>query len=319
MGVIAAALGMALASADQGAATNVAFYAANHVLVKAALFLTVGAVAALDGRARTLALIVAALLGLSLAGLPLTGGALAKLAVKDLFGDGAAGVASQLSAAATTALMLVFVMRLARSPAAERVGAPSGRLWSWAALAVAALLIPWLMFAAIGSPAEALEPAKLSDAVWPMLIGAALAAGSMGRWGSASPHSRRRHRRRRGGRVPGLTLSRAPRSSGPTAACGSGRRRASRCSWSRSPSPRRDTRAGKAPPLAGRTGRPSIPATRAHRRSQDRDRSCEHAWWDLAAGLLRRKLDDTVSVPGYEIKTRRCDRADGTSGPLQAK
>jgi formate hydrogenlyase subunit 3/multisubunit Na+/H+ antiporter MnhD subunit len=177
MGVIAAALGMALASADQGAATNVAFYAANHVLVKAALFLSVGAVAALDRRARTLALTVAALLGLSLAGLPLSGGALAKLAVKDLFGDGAAGMASQLSATATTALMLVFVMRLARLPAADRVGAPSGRLWSWAALAVAALLIPWLLYAAIGSPAEALEPAKLWDAVWPMLIGAALAVG----------------------------------------------------------------------------------------------------------------------------------------------
>jgi formate hydrogenlyase subunit 3/multisubunit Na+/H+ antiporter MnhD subunit len=177
MGVIAAAFGMALASADQGAATNVAFYAANHVLVKAALFLAVGAVAALDGRARTLALIIAALLGLSLAGLPLTGGSLAKLSIKDLFGDGAAGVASQLSAAATTALMLVFVMRLARLPAADRIGAPSGRLWSWAALAVAALLIPWLMFPAVGRAAEALEPAKLWDAIWPMLVGAALAAG----------------------------------------------------------------------------------------------------------------------------------------------
>ena len=177
MGVIAAALGMALASADQGAATNVAFYAANHVLVKAGLFLTVGAIAALDGRARTLALIIAALLGLSLAGLPLTGGALAKLALKDLFGEGAAGAASQLSAAATTALMLVFVIQLARSPAAERVGAPTGRLWSWAALAIAAFLVPWLMFAAVGSPAEALEPEKLWDAVWPMLIGAAVAAG----------------------------------------------------------------------------------------------------------------------------------------------
>jgi hypothetical protein len=32
-----------------------------------------------------------------------------------------------------------------------------------------------LMFAAIGSPAEAIEPAKLWDAIWPMLIGAALA------------------------------------------------------------------------------------------------------------------------------------------------
>ncbi len=176
MGVIAAALGMALASADQSAATNVAFYAANHVLVKAALFLTVGAVAALDGRARTPALIVAGLLGLSLAGLPLTGGALAKLAVKDQFSDGAAGLASQLSAAATTALMLMFVMRLARLPLAERAGEPPSRLWPWAALAVAALSIPWLLYPVIGSVAEALEPAKLWDAVWPMLVGAALAA-----------------------------------------------------------------------------------------------------------------------------------------------
>ena len=177
MGVIAAALGMGLAGADQAVATNVAFYAANHVLVKAALFLTLGAVARLDGRARTLALILATLLGLSLAGLSLTGGSLAKVALKDLFGDGAAGMASQLSAAATTALMLVFVMRLARLPAAERVGGSRGRLWSWLALAAAALLIPWLMFNAVGSSAEALEPAKLWDAVWPMLIGAALATG----------------------------------------------------------------------------------------------------------------------------------------------
>ena len=177
MGVIAAALGMALASAQQGAATDVAFYAANHVLVKAALFLTLGVIATLDGRARTLGLIVAALLGLSLAGLPLTGGALAKLSVKHLFGDGAVGVASQLSAVATTALMLLFVMRLARLPAAEQVGASRRHLVSRAALAVAALLIPWLMFPAIGSAAEAFEPAKLWDSIWPMLIGATLAAG----------------------------------------------------------------------------------------------------------------------------------------------
>jgi formate hydrogenlyase subunit 3/multisubunit Na+/H+ antiporter MnhD subunit len=176
MGVIAAALGMGLAGREQGAATEVAFYAANHVLMKAALFLSVGAVAVLEGRARTLALIVGALLGLSLAGLPLTGGALAKLAVKDLFGDGAAGLASQLSAAATTALMLVFVMRLSRLPR-EASASSFGRLWSWVAPAVAALLIPWLMFPAIGNPAEALEPAKLVDAIWPMLVGAALAAG----------------------------------------------------------------------------------------------------------------------------------------------
>ena len=54
MGVIAAALGMGLASANQGAAADAAFYAVNHVLVKAGLFLTVGVVAAHSGRGRTL-------------------------------------------------------------------------------------------------------------------------------------------------------------------------------------------------------------------------------------------------------------------------
>jgi hypothetical protein len=137
----------------------------------------VGAVAALDGRARTLALIVAALLGLSLAGLPLTGGSFAKLAVKDLFGDGAAGAASQLSAAATTALMLLFLMRLARSPQEERTEASPAHLWVWLALAAASLLVPCLMFLGLGSPAEALALDKLWEAVWPMLIGAALAGG----------------------------------------------------------------------------------------------------------------------------------------------
>ncbi len=176
MGVIAAALGMGLASEQQGAATEVAFYAANHVLVKAALFLTVGAVATLDGRARTPALIVATLLGLSLGGLPLTGGALAKLSVKDLFGDGSVGLVAQLSAAASTALMLAFVMRLARFPR-EADAASSAGLGSWAALAVASLLVPWLMFPAVGNLAEAFEPTKLVGAVWPMLVGAILAAG----------------------------------------------------------------------------------------------------------------------------------------------
>jgi formate hydrogenlyase subunit 3/multisubunit Na+/H+ antiporter MnhD subunit len=174
MGVIAAALGMGLASGDKAALADAAFYAANHALVKAALFLTVGVVATLGGRGRSLALIVAAFLGLSLAGLPLTGGALAKLALKGPFGDGAAGMAAQFSAAASTALMLCFVMRLARFPRDERAASPE-RLWSWLALAAASLLVPWLMFPLVGSPAEAFEAAKLWDAVWPMLIGAALA------------------------------------------------------------------------------------------------------------------------------------------------
>ena len=50
MGVIAAALGMALAAATPARRPQVAFYAANHVLVKGALFLAVGVAAATDFR-----------------------------------------------------------------------------------------------------------------------------------------------------------------------------------------------------------------------------------------------------------------------------
>jgi formate hydrogenlyase subunit 3/multisubunit Na+/H+ antiporter MnhD subunit len=177
MGVIAAVLGLGLAGADQNAASDAAFYAANHVLVKAALFLSVGVAAALTGRGRSPALIVAAALALSLGGLPLTGGALAKLAVKGTLGDGVAGAVAAASAAATTALMLHFFIRLARSDNDGKAASPQ-RILSWLALAFASMLVPWLMFPAVGGDlADALATATLWDAIWPMLIGAALAAG----------------------------------------------------------------------------------------------------------------------------------------------
>jgi multicomponent Na+:H+ antiporter subunit A len=54
-------------------------------------------------------------LALSLGGLPLTGGALAKLAVKAPLGNGVVGMLATVSAAGTTLLMLHFLQRLARS------------------------------------------------------------------------------------------------------------------------------------------------------------------------------------------------------------
>jgi len=177
MGVIAAALGVGLASAYHGVASDVAFYAANHALVKAALFLTIGAVATLGERRLLPALIVAGLLGLSLGGLPLTGGGLAKLALKGAFGDGLAKWASQASAAATTALMLHFLVCLRRLRS-ERASASSERVGSWLALAALSMLVPWLLFSAIGGNfADALAAGTLWDALWPMLIGAAFAIG----------------------------------------------------------------------------------------------------------------------------------------------
>jgi formate hydrogenlyase subunit 3/multisubunit Na+/H+ antiporter MnhD subunit len=186
MGVIAAVLGMGLAMGDASAPGDAAFYAMNHVLVKAALFLTIGVAATAGGRLGFWSSIVAAVLALSLAGLPLTGGALAKLAVKAPLGDGLASVAATISAVGTTLLMLHFLVRLAASRTAG--AAPSrARLIPWIALAAAAILVPWLMLPAVGgSVADAVSPAKLWDSLWPLLVGAALAFGLRG-WAHRLP------------------------------------------------------------------------------------------------------------------------------------
>ncbi len=178
MGVIAAILGMGLAAADKGAALNAAFYAAHHVLVKGALFLAVGVVAATSARRVWLwALAPAFVLALSLGGLPLSGGALAKLAAKAQLGYGIVGALSALSAAATTLLMLRFLQRLAQTTSKDpEAKAPLGLALPWLAMALAAVLVPWLLYPATGSRlADAMTPAAFWDALWPILIGAMLA------------------------------------------------------------------------------------------------------------------------------------------------
>jgi formate hydrogenlyase subunit 3/multisubunit Na+/H+ antiporter MnhD subunit len=178
MGVIAAVAGMALASGDTGAPSLIGFGAANHVLVKGALFLAVGVAAATDLRRDRLALTLTAALALSLAGLPLTGGALAKLAVKHPLGDGLAASLANASAAASALLMLHFLARLVRQPSLGREAAPAPAIVRfWPAIAIGAIIIPWLLYPAVGDPLEALSVAKLWDGLWPIVIGAAFAFG----------------------------------------------------------------------------------------------------------------------------------------------
>jgi formate hydrogenlyase subunit 3/multisubunit Na+/H+ antiporter MnhD subunit len=91
MGVVAAVLGMGLAAGDAKAGMAAAFYASHHVLVKGALFLAVGVIAASGPARRAVVLVPAMLLCLGLGGLPLTGGAIAKYAVKDQLDVGVVG------------------------------------------------------------------------------------------------------------------------------------------------------------------------------------------------------------------------------------
>ena len=189
MGLIAAVLGMGLAGGDGGAALAASLYAAHHILVKGALFLGVGVVQSTGARRLWPVLLPIAVLALSLGGLPLTGGALAKLAVKALLGDGVVGLFASLSAAGTTLLMLHFLGRLARagSPDLQRA-APIRLVLPWLGTALAAVAVPWGLYLTIGggSVAEALAPSALWAAAWPVGLGGALAV-ALWRWGDRLP------------------------------------------------------------------------------------------------------------------------------------
>jgi formate hydrogenlyase subunit 3/multisubunit Na+/H+ antiporter MnhD subunit len=177
MGVIAAVLGMGLAAGDPGVVLDTAFYAATHVLAKGALFLAVGIVAVTNARRLRPTLLLAAVIALGLGGLPLTGGALAKLAVKASLGDGVAALLGNLSAVGTTLLMLHFLRHLARSASPSEQPAPrAGLAVPWQVMAVASVAVPWLLYPfAGGDLADALTSGAFFDALWPILVGAALA------------------------------------------------------------------------------------------------------------------------------------------------
>ncbi|MFO1026287.1 MAG: complex I subunit 5 family protein [Acetobacteraceae bacterium] len=184
MGVLMAVFGMGLATGDAGVALAAAFYGAHHILVKGGLFLGVG-LAPLAGAPRVGPVLVpAAIMALGLAGLPLTGGFLAKLAIKPLLGDGVAGTLGALSSAATALLMTHFLFRVAALPSvASGRAVPIALRGPWLLTALASVLVPWVLYPAVlgGSLPYALSPAALLGAIWPVLAGAA-AGVALQRW-----------------------------------------------------------------------------------------------------------------------------------------
>jgi formate hydrogenlyase subunit 3/multisubunit Na+/H+ antiporter MnhD subunit len=185
MGVVAAALGMGMVLGDPATPIAVAFYAAHHVLAKGALFLAVGVAGMIGGRRGFwLVLLPALVLALGFGGMPLTGGALAKAAVKDQIGAGLVGGLSALSAAGSTLLMLHFIRRLAAGAAKNlATPVPAALLLPWLGLAIAAMVVPWALYAGygFGDPMQVLG-GDFGAALWPVLLGAALAL-ALRRWG----------------------------------------------------------------------------------------------------------------------------------------
>jgi len=184
MGFLVAVIGLGLAAGDIGAPLAASFYAAHHLLVKGALFLAVGVIAMTGRRRLWLMLLPAAVLALGIGGLPLTGGALAKLAVKPVLGDGLTGLLETLSAVGTTLLMLHFIDRLAASAAPDpSASAPIGLALPWLLMFAVAIAAPWTLYlvTGIGTWSAALQPGVLWAGLWPVLTGALLALGLWGR------------------------------------------------------------------------------------------------------------------------------------------
>jgi formate hydrogenlyase subunit 3/multisubunit Na+/H+ antiporter MnhD subunit len=178
MGFLAAVFGMGLAAGDASTASAAAFYAAHHVLVKGGLFLALGVAATTSPRRLWPVLLPAAVLALSLGGLPLTGGALAKWAVKAPLGEGAVALLATLASAGSTLLMLHFLHTIRITPSKDAAQWGSAGLWvPWLVTAFASVALPWGLFltAASGSLYELLAPASLGKALWPIAIGAMLA------------------------------------------------------------------------------------------------------------------------------------------------
>jgi multicomponent Na+:H+ antiporter subunit A len=177
MGFLAAVLGMGLSAGDGAVAPIAAFYAAHHVLVKGALFLAIGVAAAIRARQTMLVLVPGAVIALGLAGLPLTGGALAKLAAKVPFGYGLAGVLATCSAAGTALLMLHFLQRVASAANQKAAKEPPMVLVAaWLATALLCVAVPWAAYplAGLGSFFDALAPAMIWKTLWPVLVGVGL-------------------------------------------------------------------------------------------------------------------------------------------------
>jgi multicomponent Na+:H+ antiporter subunit A len=184
MGFMVAVIGMGMIAGDGRAALATAFYATNHILVKGALFLSVGVIAATGSRYLWPMLLPTALIAVGLGGLPLTGGGLAKLVVDGPLGDGTASKIATVSAVGTTVLMLQFLRSLLNNVSQDpEAKAAAGLVVPWLTVAAGSIIMPWILYLIpSGTLPDPLAPAAVWKALWPVLLGAGLAI-ALWRWG----------------------------------------------------------------------------------------------------------------------------------------
>ena len=162
-------------------------FALHHGLVKGALFLGVDFARDRPRLARLLVWLPAA----SLAGLPLTSGALAKVSFKSQLPAMAGWLEPilLLASVATTLLVIRFLLRV-HGRGADRIGAPTA---PWYGLLVASLIAPWFVYGhtATGIGWDALArpfaPGYLLETAGPVVVGIVLATWVIRRWPGLEP------------------------------------------------------------------------------------------------------------------------------------
>lgn len=172
-------MGLMLALSMTAAASVVPFYALHHGLAKGGLFLLVGVfLAANSARQRMVVLVAMGAIGLSVAGLPFTGGAIVKAAAK---AEAPAWLALAISASGVTTSTVLgwLLVSLAAKPSKL---SENGSLWPILlagplALGLAAWALPHAVGPMLGAPdwAYFTKGAAFAEAGLPVLAGALLA------------------------------------------------------------------------------------------------------------------------------------------------
>jgi len=188
MGLLFAALALALPPGAQRGGPLLAVLVLHHGLNKAALFLAAGS---LPGASRW-RLGLLALPALAIAGLPFTTGDLAKGLLKDaLYGGPMAAWAVPMITLGSlaTALLMLRVFSLVRSGYAGEPGAKPPPLHpAWSLLVVLGFVVPWLQ-AGVDGVARVPDAPAVWAALWPPLLALALALAWQ-RLGRPSPRWR---------------------------------------------------------------------------------------------------------------------------------
>jgi formate hydrogenlyase subunit 3/multisubunit Na+/H+ antiporter MnhD subunit len=186
MGFMAAGVGamMLVPAAAPLLTFAVAVYALHHAVAKAALFLSVGIVPPRWTRRNLPWILLTLLPALSLAGAPLTSGALAKVALKDALGGlpepwpARIDLLLAIAAVGTTLLMARYITTLPEPKRAARANVVVPWLLLVSSSVLAAVWLP-LALAPLGELPLATSPAYIAAALWPVTLGVLIVLGAL--------------------------------------------------------------------------------------------------------------------------------------------